>query len=281
MNRQREDLSGLENSNEWTNGEKIKMSRLRENLSGLEKHVYIITKVGILKDKPPQHGLHLRQAALRTIIAIFLSATNNIFFSFVSVIKNSSSSYKLPYKTHPIIKIDDTRIYFCICLYQLLVVPVITFGYVGFDCLFINLAFHITAQFGILGCRVKETLNSCNNFRKNIKRLVFRHYKLIRQAKTLENCFNIVILQQLTGCTFQLCISGYNTLISTSLCNAFYCYEWYKISPNNQKMIFICMLRMKKPQQLTSGKFFILSLATFTDILKTSMGYLSVLRNFL
>ncbi|KAI4475993.1 hypothetical protein M0804_013951 [Polistes exclamans] len=74
--------------------------------------------------------------------------------------------------------------------------------------------------------------------------------------------------------------------VSMSLSNAFYRYEWYTISPNNLKMINICMLRMKKPQQLTSGKFFILSLTTFTDvsisfILKTSMGYLSVLRNVL
>ncbi|KAI4473178.1 hypothetical protein M0802_016272 [Mischocyttarus mexicanus] len=32
-----------ENSNEWTNGEKTKMSRLRENLSGLETRVASFT----------------------------------------------------------------------------------------------------------------------------------------------------------------------------------------------------------------------------------------------
>ncbi|KAL2741586.1 odorant receptor 22c-like [Vespula squamosa] len=204
-------------------------------------------------------------------------------------IKNSSLGYTLPYKTRAIINIDDTRVYFCVCLYQMLIVPIVIIGYVGFDCLFTHLAFYITAQFGILSCKVREILNDCNSFRLNIKTLVFRHYELIRQAETLEDNFNVMILQQLMGTTFHLCISGYNALVgsinqdgliptlfvsyafsilstlfiycyigecliqeSTNLSNAIYHYEWYNISPINLKMIYICMIRMKKPQQLTS-----------------------------
>ncbi|XP_035742401.1 odorant receptor 22c-like [Vespa mandarinia] len=201
---------------------------------------------------------------------------------------------------------------------SMLVIPCITLGFVGFDCLFTNLAFHITAQFGILSCTIREILDDSNGFQRNIRKLVFQHYKLIRQAESLEDNFNVIILQQLMGTTLQLCISGYNTLLSTvskegitlilfysyafgvlstlftycyigecliqessNLSNAFYRYEWYNVSPMNLKMVNICMLRMKKPQQLTSGKFFVLSLASFTDILKTTMGYLSVLRTLL
>ncbi|KAI4473293.1 hypothetical protein M0802_016196 [Mischocyttarus mexicanus] len=43
MSRLREDLSGLENPNERTNGEKTKMGRLRENLSGHETRVASFT----------------------------------------------------------------------------------------------------------------------------------------------------------------------------------------------------------------------------------------------
>ncbi|KAI4472990.1 hypothetical protein M0802_014300 [Mischocyttarus mexicanus] len=43
MSRLRENLSGLENPNEKTNGEQTKMSRLRENLSGLETRVASFT----------------------------------------------------------------------------------------------------------------------------------------------------------------------------------------------------------------------------------------------
>nr|XP_050868546.1 uncharacterized protein LOC127072289 [Vespula vulgaris] len=178
---------------------------------------------------------------------------------------NSSLSYKLPYKTRTIMDIRDVRIYICLCIYQFLVPPTIVLGFVGFDCLFTNLAFHITAQFGILSCTVGEVLDDSNGFKRNIRKLVFQHYKLIRQAETLEDNFNVIILQQLMGTTLQLCISGYNTLLSSNLSNAFYRYEWYNVSPTNLKMVNICMLRMKKPQQLTSGKFFVLSLASFTD----------------
>ncbi|KAF7378711.1 hypothetical protein HZH66_015498 [Vespula vulgaris] len=48
-----------------------------------------------------------------------------------------------------------------------------------------------------------------------MKALVFRHYKLIRQAETLEDNFSVMILQQLMGTTFHLCISGYYALIGS------------------------------------------------------------------
>ncbi|KAL2734676.1 odorant receptor 22c-like [Vespula maculifrons] len=44
-------------------------------------------------------------------------------------------------------------------------------------------------------------------------------------------------------------------------------------------MVNICMLRMKKPQQLTSGKFFVLSLASFTDPLDVTEAMKSLLWN--
>ncbi|XP_043685244.1 odorant receptor 82a-like isoform X1 [Vespula pensylvanica] len=236
-------------------------------------------------------------------VAVGLYYVNEMIPNVKIAIGNSSTGYKLPYKTRNIVDISDIRVYICLCLYQTLVVPVITLGYVGFDCLFTNLAFHITAQFGILSYTIKEILDDPNDFQCNMKKLVLRHYKLIRQAETLEDNFNVLILQQLMGSTFQLCISGYNTLLdsvkkegltvvifysyafcvmstlftycyigecliqeSSSLSTAFYRYEWYNVSPLNLKMVKICMLRMRKPQQLTSGKFFVLSLASFTDI---------------
>ncbi|XP_047370085.1 odorant receptor 22c-like [Vespa velutina] len=233
-------------------------------------------------------------------------------------LRNSSLSYKLPYKLRTIVEIHDVRIYVFLCFYQMLIIPSIVLGFVGFDCLFVNLSFHITAQFRILSFMIKEILDDPNAFQHNMRELVLRHYKLIRQAKTLEDNFNVIILQQLMGTTFQLCESGYHTLLNTvkkevltllifcfyalstlstlfvycyigecfiqeswNLSNAIYRYEWYNVSPMNLKMINICLMRMKRPEQLTSGKFFVLSLASFTDILKTTMGYLSLLRTLL
>ncbi|XP_035733496.1 odorant receptor 85c-like [Vespa mandarinia] len=289
------------------------------------------------------HVIIVGQSSPRSYVAVptMTFATSSYYIRALlpnvqMAIRNSSLSYKLPYKTRTIVDIRDIRIYIFLCIYQMLVVPSIVLGFVGFDCLFANLSFHITAQFGILSCMLREILDDSNAFQCNIRELVLRHYKLIRQAKTLEDNFNVIILQQLMGSTFQLCASGYNTILnsvdkegltlfifcfyatstlctlfvycyigecliqevikinlrdnrvlylicspSLSLSNAFYRYEWYNVSPVNLKMVQICMLRMKTPQQLTSGKFFVLSLASFTDILKTTMGYLSLLRTLL
>ncbi|XP_046837408.1 odorant receptor 63a-like [Vespa crabro] len=259
------------------------------------------------------------------LIAVTSMACGTVFYylnelrlSVKMVIPNSSLTYKPPYKTETIVDIYDIKVYACFCIYQLFLLPAIILGYVGFDCLFANLAFHVTAQFGILCSMIKEILDDSDDFQRNIKELVLRHYKLIRQAKTLEDNFNTIILQQLMGTTFQLCASGYHTLLgsvsseiftvivfnfyatntmstlfvycyigecliqeSSNLSNAFYRYEWYNVSATNLRMITICMLRMTIPEQLTSGKFFVLSLASFTDILKTTMGYLSLLRTVL
>ncbi|KAK2574920.1 hypothetical protein KPH14_002611 [Odynerus spinipes] len=145
--------------------------------------------------------------------------------------------------------------------------------------------------------------------------LIAKHIRLIWLAEYLENEFNMLILQQMIGISFQLCLLGYDTLRSTGegdaakvftlviigscisstllaycyigecLINesqtfgeAFYQCEWYNISRNEMKLMLICMMRSKKQIQLTSGKFFVLSLSAFTDVIKTSMAYLSVLR---
>ncbi|KAF7379298.1 hypothetical protein HZH68_017143 [Vespula germanica] len=146
-------------------------------------------------------------------IAIGFYYIQELISNVKMAMSNSSWSYKLPYKTRTFVDIRDIRIYTCLCIYQILVPPSIVLGFVGFDCLFTNLAFHITAQFGVLSCMLREILDDSRGFQCNMKELVLRHYKLIRQAKTLEDKYNVIILQQLMGSTFQLCASGYYTLL--------------------------------------------------------------------
>ncbi|XP_047370020.1 putative odorant receptor 92a [Vespa velutina] len=225
---------------------------------------------------------------------------------------NNYTSYQLPYKTLQIIDLSDIRIYALICAYQILFVPCVVLGYVGFDCMFVNLSIQVIAQFSILSYKVKTVLNNSKNHHEGMKRLVLRHYRLIRFSEGLEDNFNFVIMQQLLGTTIHICISGYflmtspetndnvtsflfvvyifsvtSTLFiycfigecfiqeSTNFGNAIYNYEWYDLPATDSKFFLICMIRTKKPQFLTSGKFAILSLTVFTDIVKTSMGYLS------
>ncbi|XP_035742388.1 uncharacterized protein LOC118450626 [Vespa mandarinia] len=121
--------------------------------------------------------------------------------------------YQLPYKTLQIIDLRDSRIYALICAYQTMVVPSIVFGYVGIDCIFVNLSVLVIAQFAILSDKVNEALNNSENCHDGIKKLVLRHYHLIRFAEKLEDNFNIVIMQQLLGTVIHLCISGYHLLM--------------------------------------------------------------------
>ncbi|KAF7378679.1 hypothetical protein HZH66_015466 [Vespula vulgaris] len=230
--------------------------------------------------------------------------------------------YQLPYRTLEIVDLSDMKIYALICAYQIIFVPCIVLGYVGFDCMFVNLSIQVIAQFAILSYKVKAVLNSSENYNEGMKELILRHYRLIRLTEELENNFNFPIMQQLMGSSMHICISGYYVLTgtetqdlitsfvvflvfvvyvssvistlfvycfigecfiqeSTNLGNAIYNYDWYNLPETHWKFFLICMIRTKKPQFLTSGKFAVLSLSIFTDILKTSMGYLSVLRTFL
>ncbi|KAF7381994.1 hypothetical protein HZH66_013426 [Vespula vulgaris] len=265
-------------------------------------------------------------------LSYLFSVTSLSFMSFISIIyflrslvanvqmvmDNSSFGYQLPYKTRPLVEINDATTYGLHCLYQVIVLPLITFGSVGYDSFFITLSLHVIAQLSVLKYRVRLALEDPNGCRCGIKKLINKHYQLIGLVDILENAFNLGILEHLLGTTVNLCVSGYNAILrssngenlelflffifssiilstlfaycytgecliqeSTDFAVAFYEYEWYNVSPMDSKMILICMIGASKPLQLTSGKFFVLSLCTFSDILKTSMGYLSVLRTLL
>ncbi|XP_047370220.1 odorant receptor 22a-like isoform X2 [Vespa velutina] len=215
---------------------------------------------------------------------ILLYYFRTVLPSVLMVMKNSSLEYKLPYKIKPLLKPYDTK----------------------------------SGQLAILKCRVKDVLNDIDGSREGIHKMILRHHRLIRLADILEDSFNIVIGQQLLGTTFQICISSYQTLSSlavlegvgiltfliymfvlsstlftycyigeclieesTNLCEALYHCDWYELSTIDVKSIYICMIRARKPLRLTCAKFCVISLRTFTDIMKTSMAYLSVLRTFM
>ncbi|XP_047370321.1 odorant receptor 13a-like isoform X1 [Vespa velutina] len=244
---------------------------------------------------------------------VSFSATN-----IKKVIANSSYGYVLPYNTPPPIEPTNLITYIFLCLYQFLKVLILIFGYVGTDCLVISMVLHVSGVISALSTKVKYVLDNPENRKRRIKVLILRHTRLIRLADTLENDFNLLILQQLLGSTFHLCLLGYDALVSisageqhkllafviiafrvlttllaycyigeclinesTSFGESFYHCKWYNITQEEIKLMHICMMRSSKQMELTVGKFFILSLTTFTDVVKTSMAYLSVLRTFM
>ncbi|KAL2716810.1 odorant receptor 13a-like [Vespula squamosa] len=65
---------------------------------------------------------------------------------------------------------------------------------------------------------------------------------------------------------------------STEIASAAYECKWYDLSPNDAKTLILIIRRSRSPLRLTAGKFCTLNHELYSSVLKTSMGYLSVLR---
>ncbi|XP_011871563.1 PREDICTED: uncharacterized protein LOC105564073 [Vollenhovia emeryi] len=234
-----------------------------------------------------------------------------------STIVAGNFSYELPYPVHPFFEIEDTTTYICMCLYLAMAIPIIVCGYSGPDAYVLSMALHVCGQFAALSCKVDNLLRDHENYHRHITNIVLRHHQLITLAEILENNFNLICLQQTLGTVFLLCFTLYHMMLtsevgedtnvvvfvlyaicvfstilaycyigecliteSTALREAFYNSDWYNNAPSRTKLVGMCMIRSEKPLMLTAGKFVMLSLNTFTSIVKTSMAYLSMLRQF-
>ncbi|KAH0954798.1 OrQ1 [Eciton burchellii] len=227
-------------------------------------------------------------------------------------------SYELPYPVHPFFEIKDTIIYTCVCLYLTFMVPLIICGYAGADAFLLSMILHVCGQFAALTCKIGNLLKHREDYHRNISSIILRHRHLIILAEILENNFNYIFFQQILGTVFVLCLTSFNMIAnsefgdntnflvflfytscvfitifgycyigdcliteSSGLRDAFYNTEWYNNPTPYIKLLSICMIRAEKPLMLTAGKFCVLSLNTFTNIIKTSMAYMSILRKFL
>lgn len=65
---------------------------------------------------------------------------------------------------------------------------------------------------------------------------------------------------------------------SEGLSFAVYDSNWCDFSTNDIRDLTFIMIKTNIPIRLTAGKFFYVTRATFTDILKTAVSYLSALR---
>nr|XP_031841650.1 odorant receptor 4-like [Nomia melanderi] len=77
---------------------------------------------------------------------------------------------------------------------------------------------------------------------------------------------------------FVYCYVGDLLLVqSSSLGMSAYKSRWYNVAPSDARCLLFIMLRSTRPLCLTAGKFGIFSMEMFSSILRTAMGYLSVL----
>nr|KAF7432435.1 hypothetical protein H0235_005359 [Vespula pensylvanica] len=172
-------------------------------------------------------------------------------------------------------------------------------SYTAVDTFMTMLVLHVCEQFSYLRKKLnKLCCESNNNFRIDLARIVEKYDMLNRYAETIEDRFNGMLLIQMLGCTIQLCVQSYqaisalvdddqditfynitkkNVMQGTKMAYAAYDCKWYNLSPNEARYLTIIMCRAQISSHITAGKFCSFNHQLFGNILKTSMGYLSVL----
>ncbi|XP_029670057.1 odorant receptor 13a-like [Formica exsecta] len=158
---------------------------------------------------------------------------------------------------------------------------------------------------------------SYTKFKEGLATVAVRHKHLIRNVRMINNCYSAVLFVHMLTATFQLCFQTFQvyTIITDKLdVSAFkmaflstyivvvlthlyiYCYsaerlltestsmaysvyecKWYNIPAKDAKNLMVIAYGSLIPLKLTAGKFGNFSMELFGVMVKTAMGYLSML----
>ncbi|KAL0117021.1 hypothetical protein PUN28_010115 [Cardiocondyla obscurior] len=145
--------------------------------------------------------------------------------------------------------------------------------------------------------------------------IVEHHLRVLSFIARVENIMHKVCLAILMGCTLNMCLLGYYSITNwgafdgakilsyiilyTSMgYNIFiFCYigeilteqskhvgeivymtNWYLLPHKTAQCLILIIIRSSNVIKMTAGKLINLSIATFGDVIKTSMAYLNILR---
>ncbi|KAF7378688.1 hypothetical protein HZH66_015475 [Vespula vulgaris] len=224
------------------------------------------------------------------------------FTTGITVKDNSTDIYILPIRIRTFFELSNTRDYILVYLYLFPMIYMSTCHMTAI-CVLVNLVFLICADLSILSYRIRNiTIKSKKNVHLRIRSLIEMHLKTIWMAKSLDNAFNIVLLDELLGNSIVLAISMYYVIMSydtaematcctfvffaftallmlygfcvigdqltqqsENVLNAYYECNWLDMSNNTKKLLVICMIRSQTCLQLTGGRFYVFSLNSFTD----------------
>ncbi|XP_043503445.1 odorant receptor 13a-like [Polistes fuscatus] len=130
--------------------------------------------------------------------------------------------------------------------------------------------FHIMLLIQILGCTVQLCFQC---FQALLSYIEGPDELFILEVSFLMLYICYVLIQ-----LYLYCYVGERLLSeSTDILQAVYDCEWYNLTPKESKSLLMIMYRARSPLYLSAGKFCIFTLELYSSILKTSMGYISVL----
>ncbi|XP_018406402.1 PREDICTED: odorant receptor 4-like [Cyphomyrmex costatus] len=150
---------------------------------------------------------------------------------------------------------------------------------------------------------------------RKLAAIVEHHLRILSFISRLESIMHKVSLAELMGCTISMCLLGYYTIMAwetldtAKLTSYFivylsmgfnifiFCYigeiiteqckhvgevaymtDWYNLHHKTARDLILVIVRSSNVIKITAGKLFNLSIATFGDVIKTSMVYLNLLR---
>ncbi|XP_011880217.1 PREDICTED: odorant receptor 82a-like [Vollenhovia emeryi] len=154
--------------------------------------------------------------------------------------------------------------------------------------------------------------------KKRIATAITKHLHLLRLASDVSSLFTEICLMEFVNASCNICLLGYYIITDMNNNESFvqifmylfalvsivfnvfiYCYigdllkercqqvgiscysiEWYRMSPKKAIELLMPIAMSRYPVTLTAGKMMPMTLTTFSDILKTSMAYFNLLREF-
>ncbi|CAD6213324.1 GSCOCT00013814001.3-RA-CDS, partial [Cotesia congregata] len=241
-----------------------------------------------------------------------LAATPEFFID-----DNNQTIFIIPYKLYFFHEINSLTRYYLTFLCIMPSIWIFGFGNVSVDCILISLLFYISGKMAVLTMRI-EALENCLNPRKKLNGIIAEHSKLLKMGDGVKDAYSAGLLVYLVIINSIICILGYQILISfmaggqeadiilfslflmemyamlsiycmisehmtaesLKCCEGFYNIRWYNLPIDCSKDIVFCIERSQQPLALWAGQFTTFSSVTLTDVTKTALSYLSVLRSF-
>ncbi|XP_058809484.1 uncharacterized protein LOC131674683 [Phymastichus coffea] len=128
---------------------------------------------------------------------------------------SNTTKYLLPYRMRFYYPLVNARLYISAMVYVLPVIPITAFTMVADAVLLFALLAHLCGQLSVLSrCSLRRLADDAGEFRRSAAVAIAKHNRLIRIAKAIDSAFNLLLLQQVMGITFFLCMVGYNSLMN-------------------------------------------------------------------
>ncbi|XP_076296232.1 odorant receptor 82a-like isoform X2 [Lasioglossum baleicum] len=230
-------------------------------------------------------------------------------------VKNNTRPFKLPFRSHmPFDYHYNAKMYTLLYIYQF-PVAFLAIYHAAEASLIVTSTLHVCARFSVLARRIRTSLTkSPEHFPKRMKMIVIEHLELTKLSGFLNDCFRHLLLIEYLNCSFRLGISMYVLVItlgkdtvasvnfflytmiviawlylysyigeqltyeSQSIGDAFYDTDWTEIASRDRRSLVMCLINGQKAQNLMAGEFYKYTLFGFSDIVKTSLAFFSVLR---